>query len=250
MVISRKQRKGNKEKEQHMFKIWLKIFFRNQQKNWLNTLINISGLTLGLAGLLIVLLYLNEEKSYNQWNPNKDDVYRVNIKQPKKANEVWFTVNAGMYLTYPKEIPEVTEGVMVSPFYRSRVVQFNDVFEFNDKTITTEPQFFDFFPFEIIEGSADKFKETRNNIAISKAYATRIFKGEKAVGNAVKIGNINYIVAVVYNIPRNSHQEPDLLVQFTEEFEVHWGNHNNELFCRITKGADLEGVVQKMNQII
>ena len=61
-----------------MLQIWFKIFFRNQQKNWLNTLINISGLTLGLAGLLIVLLYLNEEKSYNQWNPNKDDVYRVN----------------------------------------------------------------------------------------------------------------------------------------------------------------------------
>ena len=41
-----------------MLQIWFKIFFRNQQKNWLNALINISGLTLGLAGLLIVLLYL------------------------------------------------------------------------------------------------------------------------------------------------------------------------------------------------
>ena len=232
-----------------MLQIWFKIFFRNQQKNWLNTLINVSGLTLGLAGLLIVLLYLNEEKSYNQWNPNKDELYRINIKQPK-TGEVWITVNAGMYLTYPKEIPEVTEALMVKPFYRSRVIQYKDVFEFNEKTILTEPQFFDFFPFKIIEGSAQKFAETRSNIALSEEYAKRIFKGDKAVGNSVKIGGGNYIVACVYEMPKNSHQEPDLLLQFTEPFEVNWGNHNNELFCRITKGADLESVKKKMSDII
>jgi putative ABC transport system permease protein len=232
-----------------MYQIWLKIFFRNSKKNWLNTLINISGLTLGLAGLLIVLLYLNEEKSYNQWNPNKEDVYRVNLKQAKNS-EVWFTVNAGMYLTFPKELPEVTESIMVKPFYRSKVIQYKNAFEFNDKTIFTEPQFFDFFPFKIIEGSTQKFAETRTNIALSKAYADRIFKGDKAVGNTVKIDDENYIVSCVYEIPKNSHHEPEVLIQFDEEFEVNWGNHNNEVFCRITKGTDLEALKQKMNQVI
>ena len=71
-----------------------------------------------------------------------------------------------MYLTYPKELPEVTEALMVKPFYRSRVLQFNDAFEFTDKVILTDPQFFNFFPFEIIEGSTQKFAETRTNIAI------------------------------------------------------------------------------------
>ncbi|WNW02345.1 FtsX-like permease family protein [Tenacibaculum sp. HL-MS23] len=232
-----------------MYQIWLKIFFRNSKKNWLNTIINISGLTLGLAGLLTVLLYLNEEKSYNQWNPNKDDVYRVNLKQAKN-DEVWYTVNAGMYLTFPKELPEVTASVMVKPFYRSKVIQYKDGFEFNDKTIFTEPQFFDFFPFEIIAGSSQKFTETRKNIALSKAYAERIFKGDKAIGNTVKIDGENYVVSCVYVIPKNSHHEPEVLIQFDEAFEVNWGNHNNEVFCRITKGTDLEDLQQKMNQVI
>ena len=232
-----------------MYQIWLKIFFRNSKKNWLNTFINISGLTLGLAGLLIVLLYLNEEKSYNQWNPNKDDVYRVNLKQAK-SGEVWFTVNAGMYLTFPKELPEVTESIMVKPFYRSKVVQYKDAFEFNEKTTFTEPQFFDFFPFKILEGSTQKFAETRTNIALSKAYAERIFKGDKAVGNSVKIDGENYIVSCVYEIPKNSHHEPEILIQFDEAFDVNWGNHNNEVFLRITDGTDLEALKQKMNQVI
>ncbi|WP_299671775.1 ABC transporter permease [uncultured Polaribacter sp.] len=232
-----------------MLQIWFKIFFRNSKKNWLNALINISGLTLGLAGLLIILLYLNEENSYNQWNPNKDDVYRVNIKQPK-SGDVWTSVNAGMYLTYPKEIPEVTEAVMVGLHYRSRVLQFKDAFEFTDKLIFTEPQFFDFFPFKILEGSPEKFAETRTNIALSKAYAERLFKGEKAVGNLVKINGKDYAVTCVYEMPKNAHHEPELLMQFSEAFEVNWGNHNNELFCRITEGSDLAIVQPKMNQII
>jgi putative ABC transport system permease protein len=232
-----------------MLQIWFKIFFRNSKKNWLNTLINISGLTLGLAGLLIILLYLNEEKSYNQWNPNKEDLYRVNIKQPK-SGDVWYSVNPGMYLTYPKEIPEVTEALMVGLHYRSRVLQFKDAFEFTDKVIFTEPQFFDFFPFEIIEGTTAKFSETRTNIALSKEYADRLFKGEKAVGNFVKINSKNYTVTCVYKLPKNTHQEPELLIQFSEAFEVNWGNHNNELFCRVTKDTDLEVLKPKMNQII
>ncbi|CAM1368934.1 ABC transporter permease [Tenacibaculum xiamenense] len=232
-----------------MFQTWFKIFFRNQKKNWLNGIVNISGLTLGFSALLLVILYLNEEKSYNQWNPNKDITYRVNIKQAK-SGEVWYTVNPGMYLTYPKEIPEVREAIMIRPFYKSRVVQYNDVSEFNDKTISTEPHFFDFFPFEIVQGSAQKFAETRNNIALSTAYAERIFKGENAIGNSVKINGDNYFVTCVYKIPKNSHYEPDLLMQFEAPFEVHWGNHNHELFCKIPQGSDLGHVKKKMEQIL
>lgn len=232
-----------------MLQVWFKLFFRNSKKNWLNTIINVSGLTLGLSGLLIVLLYIKEEESYNQWNPNKNDVYRVNIKKPK-SGEVWFTCNPGMYLTFPEEIPEVTEALMVKPFYRSRTVQYKKSFEYSDKMIFTDPQFFNFFPFKILSGSVQKFTETRNFIGLSKAYAERIFKGNKAVGNSVKIDGKNYTVACVYEIPKNSHQEPDLLMQFDTPFEVHWGNHNNELFCRIAEGVDIDLVKNKMNQII
>ncbi|CAL2102986.1 conserved membrane protein of unknown function [Tenacibaculum sp. 190130A14a] len=232
-----------------MLQVWFKLFFRNSKKNWLNTVINISGLTLGLSGLLIVLLYITEEKSYNQWNPNKNEVYRVNIKKPR-SGEVWFTSNPGMYLTFPEEIPEVTEALMVKPFYRSRTVQYKKSFEYSDKMIFTDPHFFNFFPFKILEGSVQKFSETRNYIGLSKAYAERIFKEDKAVGNTVKIDGKNYIVGCVYEIPKNSHQEPDLLMQFDTPFEIHWGNHNNELFCRITQNSDLDLVKDKMNQII
>ncbi len=231
-----------------MLQTWFKIFFRNQQKNWLNILINVSGLTLGLAGLLIVLLYLKEEKSYNQTNPNKDTIYRVNVKH--RANGTWFVATAGQYITYENEIPEVERTLMVDNDYTSRVLSSGNKSSFTEKVITTEPQFFEFFPFEIIKGSSMKFSESRKNIALSNVLAQRLFGNDKVIGNIVKIGDRNHIISCVYKISKNTHFEPELLVQFEEPFEVNWGNHNNELFCKVKTDIDEVALKQKMDAIL
>lgn len=231
-----------------MLHTWFKIFFRNQQKNWLNILINVLGLTLGLAGLLIILLYTKEENSYNQWNPNKDNVYRVNIKH--RENGTWFVATTGQYVHYKSDIPEVTDALMVDNSYSGRVVVFKNKTEFTRKVLTTEPNFFDFFPFEIIEGSAKKFSENRKNIAISNTLAKRLFKNEKAVGNIVKVGENDFVITCVYAITKNTHVEPELLIQFNRPLEANWGNHNNELFCKVKEGTDLKALKEKMDNIL
>ena len=58
-----------------MLKNWLKIAFINYKKNLLSTFINLFGLTLGLTGFMLILLHWNDEASYEQWNPMKEDIY-------------------------------------------------------------------------------------------------------------------------------------------------------------------------------
>lgn len=126
-----------------MFKVWLTLFMRNSRKNGIHTFINILGLTLGLAGLLLVLLYMADEKRYNQWNPYKDDIYRVaNIKPD---NGIWYTSTAGQMIYYEKDIPEVLETIMISPFYRGRVLSNDTQHYFTEKLTFTEPNFLTFF---------------------------------------------------------------------------------------------------------
>ncbi|WP_452224993.1 ABC transporter permease [Lacinutrix chionoecetis] len=231
-----------------MIQSWFKIFFRNSKKNWLNLVINVLGLTLGFAGLILVLLLFNDEKSYNQWNPNKDNVYR--IANESKRNGIYFSSTAGEAIFFKSDIPEVEETILISPFYRSRVVTFKNKNTYVDKTTFTEPNFFNFFPFKIIDGQAGKFSENRNQIAISKSLSQEIFGTELSVGNMVQIDNTSYTVACVYQVPANSHYESNLLIQFSEPFEVHWGNYQNELFCKLNPAADLNMVKQKMEQVI
>jgi len=231
-----------------MLQIWFKIFFRNAKKNWLNVVVNISGLTLGLAGLLIVLLYFNDESSYNQWNPNKDDVYRVSNKS--RSNGIWFASTSAQAILFKSDIPEVEETVLISPFYRSRVLSFKDKNIYTEKTTFTEPNFFDFFPFDILEGSTKKFTESRKHIALSKSFSQQIFGNEKATGQLLRIDGEDYTVACVYDVPGNSHYESELLIQFSEPFKLHWGNFNNELFCKLNKDANIVEVKQKMDNVI
>ncbi len=231
-----------------MTQIWFKLFFRNSKKNWLNVVVNIAGLTLGLAGLLIVLLYFNDENSYNQWNPNKDDVYRVVNKT--RDNGIYFTCTSAESILFKSDIPEVEETIFISPFYRSRVLSLDNKKVYTEKTTFTEPNFFDFFPFDIIEGSTQKFAESRKHIALSKSFSQQVFGNEKATGQLVRIDGEDYTVACVYEVPGNSHYDSELLIQFSEPFELHWGNFRYELFCKLTKGANLVDVKQKMDNVI
>jgi putative ABC transport system permease protein len=58
-----------------MLNNWLKIAFINYKKNWLSTLINLFGLTIGLTGFMLILMHWNDEESFEKWNPKKDNIY-------------------------------------------------------------------------------------------------------------------------------------------------------------------------------
>ncbi|MGY0426858.1 MAG: hypothetical protein ACWIPI_08540, partial [Polaribacter sp.] len=88
-----------------MIQTWFKIFFRNSKKNWLNMLVNIAGLTVGFSGLLLVLLYLNDEQSYNATNPNANEIYRVIHKMSDGA--IWSSSTNVEGAKHQEDIPEV-----------------------------------------------------------------------------------------------------------------------------------------------
>lgn len=231
-----------------MFKVWLTLFMRNSRKNGIHTFINILGLTLGLAGLLLVLLYMADEKRYNQWNPYKNDIYRVaNIKPD---NGIWYTSTAGQMIYYEKDIPEVLETIMISPFYRGRVLSNDTQHYFTEKLTFTEPNFFNFFPLDILEGSIDNFSTTRKHIAISEKVANALFANESAVGRMLTMDEKQYTVACVYKTPTKNHYESEVLVPFATPFEEHWGNYQNELFCKIQPGTAIDELEKKMDRVL
>ena len=230
-----------------MIKVWFKIFYRNQKKNWLNTSINILGLTLGLAGLLIVLLYFYDEKSYNQWNPDKERIYRLSIQSDK--NGIWSVNTMGAYVHYNEDIPEVESTLLVSPFYESRLVKNNNKKVICDKLLKTKGDFFDFFPFSKEAGSVEVFKTKPNQVALSLKMAKTIFGDKNPIGKHLTIEEQVLEVAYVYTIPGHSHFEPDVLMHYGD-LEVNWGDYQNELFCKVPEGTNIDQIAAKMNDVI
>tara|TARA_R110002050_G_scaffold20348_1_gene57620 strand:+ start:7563 stop:9968 length:2406 start_codon:yes stop_codon:yes gene_type:complete len=231
-----------------MVKVWFKIFFRNSMKNWLNLLVNIFGLTLGLAGLIFVLLYMHDEESYNSWNPNKDTVYRISNRI--KSGEVWQVATTGEHAFFKSDLPEVTETMMATPYYRERLAKANNKTQFEKKVLYAESNFFVFFPFEPVNGTYVKFNEAKNNIAIVEKVAEQLFGDLNPIGQTIDMEGEQFLVALVYKKPPNSHYSPDYVIQYDEELEPNWGNFNKELFCKVVPGTDMVLLQVKMDSIL
>jgi putative ABC transport system permease protein len=230
-----------------MTAIWFKLFYRNSKKNWLNILINISGLTLGLTGLLIVLLYFNDEKSYNQWNPNKNDIYKVIHIMP--GNDVWESSTAIEGVTFKEEIPEVESFYLSRSWYNSLLIQVNNKKLFCQDIVVGNVNFFEFFPFKIIQGNTTKFTETKNAIALSKKQANTFFGNKNAIGKTLLVDNKPHIITTVFQITGKSYYEPKIVKHYSREPRAEWGSFLANLFVKLKPNVDLKDVEKKMDAV-
>jgi putative ABC transport system permease protein len=228
-----------------MIQTWFKIFFRNSKKNWLNILVNMLGLTLGFAGLLIVLLYLNDEQSYNANNPNKEQVFRVIHKMPNGV--VGFHSIPVEGPKYKENIPEITAYYLSSVWYSSALVKANGKEQFSEGILQGEPNFFDFFPFKIIEGSKKTFQEARSHIAISQEQAIAFFGNEPAIGKMLEFSNRTFVVTTVYEIVGKHYFMPNIIIQYKKQPEGQdWANDFRvNLFVKTTKGVTIKSIEKK-----
>jgi putative ABC transport system permease protein len=229
-----------------MVKIWFKIFYRNSKENWLNIVVNITGLMVGFTGLLLVLLYLNDEQSYNSENPNADEIYRVIHKM---TDGIWDNSTNVEGAKYKEDIPEITNFYLSDGWLKGSVIKYNEKELYVYGILEGNSDFFTFFPFEIIEGNSEKFKEARNHIAISEKQAKLFFGKESAIGKTLDSYGRTLIVTTVYKIIGKHYFMPSVVIQYKEEPKGHWGNFSGNLFVKTNKGAILEDLNKKANVV-
>ena len=230
-----------------MIQTWFKIFFRNSKKNWLNLVINIVGLTVGFAGLLIVLLYLNDEENYNASNTHVNEIYRVIHKM--SDGEVWSNSTDVEGPKYLEDIPEVKSYYLSDGWYGDFVVKIDGKEIYTRDMLRGNDSFFDFFPYKIVEGSVDAFKKVTSNAAISEEQAKAFFGKESAIGKTFSFRGRNYVITTVFKIEGKHFYMPKVVTQFKELPIGHWGSFSNNLLVKITKGADVNEVINKTNNV-
>ena len=230
-----------------MLQTWFKIFYRNSKKNWLNIVINIFGLTLGFAGLLIVLLYLKDEESYNGNNPNSNEIYRVIHRMSDGA--IWSNSTNVEGVKYKEHIPEINNFYLSNGWLQNILIKISEKEKYVENIFEGNENFFDFFPFKIIEGSTNAFKSGREKIAISETNAKKLFGDESPIGKTIEIYNKQYIVSTVYRIDGKHYFMPEMIVQFEEEPNGSWGSFSNTLFVKVAENSNIKEVTKKINDV-
>ncbi|HNX56685.1 MAG TPA: ABC transporter permease [Prolixibacteraceae bacterium] len=185
----------------------LQASIRHLKANKVNTAINLTGLTLGLGIVTIVLVFVLNELGYNQSFANRDRIYRV-LNFNKADNNVWANTPLIIGQTAKEQFAEVEANVPVFNLWNVEVKKGNEFLE-EKSVICTEANFINIFSIKLVQGSISGFDQSKGNIILSESKAKKYFGNESPIGKIIEIkknGSVSpmEVVAVFEDLPQNS----------------------------------------------
>lgn len=197
-----------------MFKNLIKVAFRNIWKKKLFSLINIVGLSVGIACFFLIIINVRHESSYDKFQENGDRIYRVALERiyPEKVifyAVIPYSIGDAMMTDFP-EIEKMTRVL----FNRGPVVlRYEEKSYEENKIFFVEQNFFEMFSINLIKGTPDTIFTTPNSMVMTEDTALKYFGDEDPVRKYLTTPQGPALVSgVCENIPENSHMEFDLLV--------------------------------------
>jgi len=198
-----------------MFKTYFKSILRNILKNKLFSLINIFGLTLGIASFILMLLFVFSELSYDRFNEKSDRIYRLCIRAMIGNTKINQTYSSSrMFRDMQGKYPEIESGVKFSGMQDVLVRMGEKIFSepvvmFADSTI------FDVFTLPLISGNPATALTRPNTIVISETAARKYFREQNPLGKIIEVDTSGFgrfeVTGVFKDIPANSHFHFNLL---------------------------------------
>jgi len=234
-----------------MLKNWINIFIYHIKNNKLFTALNVLGLSIGIAGLIFAILYWNDEQSYDQWNPNKDNIFL--LANQMDATTYWSSSSGPIGAAIKEVSPEVESYCYLSGDYDNDIIRFNNKKVQSNKIIVAQKNFFEYFPFSFIEGSPKTALPDVNSICLSKDLAMQLFGNETALGRQVVLQGKNLIVRGVYKLDKKSAYNPSCVVNFMDERvngnNQSWGNFQFVLLLKLKNPDGQKRVTQNLQKM-
>ncbi|NVO01649.1 MAG: ABC transporter permease [Bacteroidetes bacterium] len=242
-----------------MYKNYFKVIIRNLIKHKLFSIINILGLTIGMTACLLILFYVNFEKSYDKFHKNNQQVYRLRYERTdQKGDAVKFASccpPAGLRIR--NQFPEVEK---VARIFRATGTITNGEKKFiEEKMFFAESEFLQILRFKFVSGNPNSGINEINSAFISQSIAKKYFGTENPMGKTFKMDNkVEYKVTGIFeDIPLNSHIKFDILLSyknllknFGPEVEQSWGDTGWFTYILFKSGADPYAFEKKLAAIM
>jgi cell division protein FtsX len=222
-----------------MIKNYIKIGIRNIIRQPGYSLINITGLAVGMACAIMILLWVNHELSFDRFHTDGRHIFRVVHEagdNGRKVNIARTPIPLGPALK--QEIPGV-DAMSRMAITRGPLSHWNQVYQENQLHFV-EPDFLNMFSFPLLKGDKDSALAQKNSIILSEATAVKYFGNKNPLGEVMTIyGTLDLTVTgIIKNIPGNSHLQFNVLMPFEllQNFGFpmeNWNNSNNAIYTYI-----------------
>ena len=241
-----------------MFRNYLLITWRNLIRNRSYSAINLLGLALGLACVMLIGLWIQSELSMNRFHEKGDRLFRLWENQTYSNGFVLSTLSTPgpMAARLQADFPEIERAVRVN-WGTDKLFTLGDQ-SFNEEGYYADPGFFDIFTFPLLHGRAGEVLKEPGKIAVSESLARKYFGTDAVVGKALRINNEqDYTIdAVFQDPPATSTLDFDFLLPMSEYerdnpgFAEQWNNNSVQTCLLLSEGADAAQLEAKIESFL
>ncbi|MGB8703812.1 MAG: ABC transporter permease, partial [Gillisia sp.] len=238
-----------------MIRNYFKIAWRNLFRNKTFSLTNLLGLTIGMTCSILILLWVNDELSYNKSQENYHQIYQIMAN--RKFNGQVFT-DGSMVLplaqSIEQEVPQVKYAVATT-YPTTSNFAYKEV-KLKKTGLSVSPHFFDLFTVDFIKGNKTSALKDPSSVILTESAAKAIFHNEDPINKILRIDNSRNatVSAVVKDMPQNNSVQFDYILPFDSSselkpFMMDWQNSSWEVYVQTLPGSNPANVQQKINNI-
>ena len=236
-----------------MFKNYFKVALRNIQRHKAFSFINITGLAIGMACCILIMLWVQDELSYDKFHENKDTLYRmINQNLDAKGDLGGSTIPYALAPIVKSEFPEIASFTR----YQDLSWRYSCSFTYQEKKfyeqdfILADPSFFEMFSFPFITGNPQTALKDPNSIVLTQDTAHKYFGEEDPMGKALRFNNGTdlKVTGVIQNLPHNTHMQFDLIspIQILGEQKISSWAWESDSYIQLQPGTDVEEFREKI----
>jgi putative ABC transport system permease protein len=238
-----------------VFGNYFKTALRSIAKHKGYSFINITGLAIGMACCLLILMFVNDELSYDNYHENADRIYRVAGAIRFGGRDFNHAVcPAPMAKTLLSDYPDIIDAVRFRDS-GSFIVKYGDNSFKETRFIYSDNSIFNVFTIPLLQGDSKTALRNPKTLVMSRKTAEKYFGTENPMGKVIKIDNkTDYIVTGIFDkIPSNSHFHFDMIASIEsieESREVAWLNNNFQTYLLLGKNVDPKSMEAKFPEMI
>ena len=211
---------------------YFKTSIRSIARNKLFASINIVGLAVSMSVGLLMITYINETLSFDEFHEKKDRIYRVTSTYSSITNDDPFDLASTSVFIGEKlrsEYSGFEKVLIMRRNFRADISKGENIISVRGHY--SSPEFFDVFSFELLSGDPHSALIEPNSIILTEKTAQKLFKGDNPVGQVVMFGEEAYTVTgVIQDVPRNSHVQFEALASLSTLENKHRDDETSSFF--------------------
>jgi putative ABC transport system permease protein len=239
-----------------MYKSYFKIGWRNLVKNKWLSVINIVGLSMGIATCTVIMLFVVDELSFDRFNEKADQIVRVVLRGNVNGEIIKEAVTAApVGQTLVNEFPEVLEATRLRRYGSPKISYRNNVYR-DSKVAFVDANFFQIFTLPIIHGDTRNALKEPYTVVITQRQALKYFGNEDPLNKLLDVddGDRQYrVTGVIKDVPENSHFHFDMFMSMEEVADAkinNWMESRYFTYLVLANGTDRNAFEQKLPAII